>query len=595
MQKSQQIVAYRSGADIAACDPFNPEAALATPFARTGAFRHFEYSRDGSSLAYVGPEGLTVVNVATGEDVYTFARKGIIEVSVSPNGSFVCTWERQARPDPETKKPHLNLLIHCLTTKTVIAEHAHKAQASWAPQWTDDETMYARLTSNAEVTIYSTAQRGSTFKLRATNIAAYSLSPGRNPHIAIFIPEAKNGNPAIVKMFSLGNFNVPISNKTFFKADKIKFIWNKIGTGVLLLTSTEVDATGQSYYGENNLYYMSTAGNWDCRVTLDKEGPIHDVAWAPNSKEFAVTYGFIPSKTALFSYRADPIFEFGTGPRNTVSFSPNGRILCIGGFGNLPGQLDFWDMTKRAKIASVSCPNSTQLSWSPDGRYLLTSTLSPRLRVDNGWKLWHYRGVCVASHAAKELFQVMWRPCTQLAPNPESWAKRELSPAPAGLVEAVKPKPAGAYRPPSARLGPRAVPGASFTQPPPQKRTVPGAPQTGGLVPRNGSPQQQQSRGNSASPAGAQQQQNGNRGRTQGGKPASPAPAPAADAAPAPGTDPASIEKRSQYLIKKLKQIMGLKQKMANGETLDPAQVRKLESEGEVRMQLAEMGVTPPL
>jgi len=39
------------------------------------------------------------------------------------------------------------------------------------------------------------------------------------------------------------------------------------------------------------MYLLSAAGNYDCRVALDKEGPIHDVAWSPNSKEFGVVYG----------------------------------------------------------------------------------------------------------------------------------------------------------------------------------------------------------------------------------------------------------------------------------------------------------------
>jgi translation initiation factor 2A len=174
------------------------------------------------------------------------------------------------KPDPETNQVHLNLLVHCIATGEVFYQFAQKAQYAWAPQWTENESMFGRLTSNAEVSFFSTSDLGVKNKLRANNITAFSLSPGGNPHVAIFIPESKNGNPAVVKLFSLGNFNVPISNKTFFKADKVKFLWNSLGTGVLVLTSTEVDTTGQSYYGETNLYYMSTAGNWDCRVALGK-------------------------------------------------------------------------------------------------------------------------------------------------------------------------------------------------------------------------------------------------------------------------------------------------------------------------------------
>jgi translation initiation factor 2A len=60
---------------------------------------------------------------------------------------------------------------------------------------------------------------------------------------------------------------------------------------VLLLTQTEVDNSNMNYYGETGMYLLSAAGNFDCRVTLDKEGPIHDVSWSPNSKEFGVVYG----------------------------------------------------------------------------------------------------------------------------------------------------------------------------------------------------------------------------------------------------------------------------------------------------------------
>lgn len=59
-----------------------------------------------------------------------------------------------------------------------------------------------------------------------------------------------------------------------------------------MLTQTEVDNSGKSYYGETGGFYLlSAVGNFDVRLTLDKEGGIHDFNWSPNSKEFAVIYG----------------------------------------------------------------------------------------------------------------------------------------------------------------------------------------------------------------------------------------------------------------------------------------------------------------
>lgn len=53
---------------------------------------------------------------------------------------------------------------------------------------------------------------------------------------------------------------------------------------------------------------MAIAGTYDCRVELDRPGPVHDVAWSPNSKEFMVVYGTMPSKATLFDHRANPVY-----------------------------------------------------------------------------------------------------------------------------------------------------------------------------------------------------------------------------------------------------------------------------------------------
>lgn len=103
----------------------------------------------------------------------------------------------------------------------------------------------------------------------------------------------RKGAPASVKIFGLLTLNAaPTCQKNFYKADRCQIKWNTLGTQVLVFTVTDVDNSNKSYYGETGLYLLSAAGNFDCRVTTtDKEGPIHDFSWSPNSKEFAVIYG----------------------------------------------------------------------------------------------------------------------------------------------------------------------------------------------------------------------------------------------------------------------------------------------------------------
>lgn len=257
-------------------------------------------------------------------------------------------------------------------------------------------------------------------------------------------------------MFNIPQFNAPVSQKTFFKGDKVQLKWNALGTTLIVLAQTEVDKTGKSYYGETTLYVLSANGGFDSRITLDKEGPIHDVSWSPNSKEFGVVYGYMPAKTTIFNQRAVVTYNFPLAPRNTILFSPNGRFVLVAGFGNLAGQMDIYDLEKDyKKICTIEGGNPSVCEWSPDSKFILTATTSPRLRVDNGVRIWHVAGGIMYNEDMHELYHVTWRPqdassfarSDPLSPVPE--------PHPSGLAYKgtlkTPAKPVGAYRPPGAR------------------------------------------------------------------------------------------------------------------------------------------------
>lgn len=232
--------------------------------------------------------------------------------------------------------------------------------------------------------------------------------------------------------------------------------WNKRGSSILVLAQTDVDRSGKSYYGETTLYLLSTNGAFDARVTLDKEGPIHDVSWSPNSREFGVVYGYMPAKATIFNDRAVATHSFPLGPRNTINFSPTGRFALVAGFGNLAGQIDVYDLEKDyRKVTTIESGNPSVCEWSPDSRYIMTATTSPRLRVDNGVKLWHVGGGLMYNEDMIELYNVLWRPQAVEAAAPGD--PLTTVPAPhasaATYLGTVKTpsKPAGAYRPPGAR------------------------------------------------------------------------------------------------------------------------------------------------
>lgn len=201
---------------------------------------------------------------------------------------------------------------------------------------------------------------------------------------------------------------------------------------------------------------LSANGGFDSRITLDKEGPIHDVSWSPNSKEFGVIYGYMPAKTTIFNQRAVATHNFPLGPRNTILFSPTGRFVLVAGFGNLAGQMDIYDLEKDyKKICTIEGGNPSVCEWSPNSKFILTATTSPRLRVDNGVKLWHVGGGIMYNEDMVELYHVAWRPQSSDTSPPGD----PLHPVPTPHASALAylgtvktpSKPAGAYRPPGAR------------------------------------------------------------------------------------------------------------------------------------------------
>lgn len=404
---------------------------------------------------------VSVIDASVGHVVTTLPTPNVYELGFSPLGTYLITWQRPSKDDDGNATKNLRVWRTLSDeaeddgSRAVIGEYVQKNQNGWNLQYTSDEKFCARVVTNEVQFFQSNDLRNPWNKLRVEGVTEMALSPGKNHSVAVFVPERK-GMPAAVKVFAVPQFSQPVSQKTFFKGDKVQLKWNDLGTSLIVLAQTEVDKTNKSYYGETNMYILSANGTFDSRIQLDKEGPIHDVSWSPNSKEFGVTYGYMPAKTTIFNQRAVAQHSFDLGPRNTIIFSPHGRFVIVAGFGNLAGDMDIYDLEKNfAKVCHVKTSNCTYCEWSPDGQHILTATTSPRLRVDNGIRIYHVSGGLMYNEDMAELYHVVWRPqptsmyplndplVTIPTPHPSALAYLSTQKTPS--------KPAGAYRPPGAR------------------------------------------------------------------------------------------------------------------------------------------------
>ncbi|KAF8547890.1 eIF2A-domain-containing protein [Imleria badia] len=311
----------------------------------------------------------------------------IIESQFSPRGTCASTWESGTykntthQPRLEDGAQHKNLRTFSVSTGEELIAFTQKSQEGWDLQYTISESHVIRLVSR-EVQVFGLAEwvKGAVDKLRVEWASMVSLSPGLNLSVAAFVAE-KRGAPASTKIYGLlALSSIPTS---------------------LVVTQTEVDNSNTS------MHLLSAGGAVvDYRATLDKQGAIHDAAWGPNSSEFGVVYGFMPAKTMLFD-QCVTLHDFGSAPHNTISFNPLGRLRFFARFGNLAAKIVAFDRRTLEKVSTIDAPNTCCCSWFPDGRFLLAATLSPRLRVDNGIKIWHASAPLVHVQAVEEPASVL--------------------------------------------------------------------------------------------------------------------------------------------------------------------------------------------
>ncbi|CAH1403403.1 unnamed protein product [Nezara viridula] len=368
------------------------------------------FSPQGEYFAWANGKKVTIVSTSTWEVLAEMDRPRVCTLQFSPKGTYLMTWETFAvsQEKPEGT-PNLNI-YESATGKHLVA-FEQKKQTGWEPIWTGDETLVSRSVKN-DVLFYK-PEKINEIENRIANqrVHQYSISPAGSPYYVLCYVPGKQGQPSLGKLFQYPKFDTPIACKSFFQADKVDMYWNKKGTGVLLMTSVEVDKSGSSYYGKQTLHFITPKGE-NSIVQLGKEGPIHCVAWSPQSHEFCVVYGFMPAKATLFNLKCEPVFELGSGPRNSIYYNPYGNILLLGGFGNLPGTVELWEAPARKLINKMTAADTTLLVWSPEGTHFLTATTAPRLRMCNGFKMWHYSGTLLYErpwNKQEELWEVCWQ------------------------------------------------------------------------------------------------------------------------------------------------------------------------------------------
>lgn len=368
-----------------------------------------KFSEDGSKLMVIKSESsISIYDSKTSKEIRSFEIPNTLAASLSPCGTYLQTFQKLSSPQEK------NVTLWKTETGESVYTFSQKnmTKATWPSiRFSSDEAVASRMATN-ELQFFDAGDfsKGIVNKIRIPGIASAELSNKPGSHVAAFVPEIK-GQPGSVQIYACApnSDGQPIARRNFFRCSTVQQHWNHGSTGVLVVVHADVDKTNQSYYGESKLHYLTLDGSHNGLVNLRKDGPVHDVQWSYSGKEFAVVYGFMPAMVTIFDKKCNPLLELGTGPYNTIRWNPKGKFICVAGYGNLPGDMAFWDYVEKKQLGTTKAEWSVTSEWSPDGLYFLTATTAPRRQIDNGIKIFHYNGSICFKKKFEKLFQIDWK------------------------------------------------------------------------------------------------------------------------------------------------------------------------------------------
>ncbi|GFE54162.1 eukaryotic translation initiation factor [Babesia ovis] len=261
--------------------------------------------------------------------------------------------------------------------------------------------------------------------------------------LAMFSPNHQKFANGLVKIFSVEDLANPVYENLFTSAEEGEFFWSNRGTTAILRTFTNNVKGLSSYYGGNGLYLLQPAKGKHRTVMEPTEGQAHDVSWSKTANDILIVKGARPAELDMYDGNSgSKLLTFGRNNRNTIRRDPFDRFILVGGFGNLNGEIDIWDLKNRCKIAQTKSDCAVFCDFAPDGRYFVTATTVPRMRVNNCFKVFSYSGKLVSQIDFDELYHVY------LCAPGRVFTERDPSPGACTVQPTVKKS---VYRPPGSR------------------------------------------------------------------------------------------------------------------------------------------------
>eukprot|EP01084_Bolivina_argentea_P309284 534967_1 len=466
------------------------------------------FSSDGAYFAVLLEEGIEIYESYGGRQLTFLKHYRVRNVYFSPLNNFIVSyhhrrvddkhgncwvwkWGHHASSDAKDRKKDTHDTEQNDDTankediKVVYQFYLPEFDKKRVPlQFTNDEVIAARITQNGvlihEVKRLHYKSNNIIGKLDVPKAASVVVAPCKRPkdgntsgtnesqqpnaYILAVFAMPKNNKAATVTVYeyqyslamnkrsNATKLFTKISQRAFYGVDQCELLWdptNSYHHNLLAIASSDVDTSGKSYYGNQTLFLLSSRNNNTVKIPISDKGKLQDVKWSSSGKEFVMIDDH-PQKITVFDYRGNNISNLGQYARNLIRFSNDGRFLWCGGFGNLTGEMTFYDYKNIKENPNKSCLGYNTddacryFEWSPDSSTFVTARLYPYMTVDNGFRIYKYNGQRLFEETFDRLYQIRYRPSLkfvypQRSPSPNAQRKAKSLPKPQAKKRYVPP------------------------------------------------------------------------------------------------------------------------------------------------------------
>lgn len=343
--------------------------------------------------------------------IKSFDLEQVVSHDISPKGNFITIIQK-----PAIEK---NLKVISLKDFNIIYSfHSAIHPSTKWPQiyYSENEDIIFKHIKGV-IEIYTKTQNNEIIKISSienivefVNYEYINNNGDKDIYIAggrVEIDSKKNTKKSFFSIYNIKDLNKPYKDMPTSFIDSMKL---KISPDnqYILVNSINENTSNVSYYGNSTLYFSELKTGKFSKFVLP-EGPIHDFSWTPNGEFFIICAGHLPSKTILYKKNNSYVKDIVLGKFNRIYISPDSRLVALGGFGSLNGDIEFYRLDNCQLIGRANIFCCVNLFWSFDSKYLLGSILAPRVMVDNEYKILTYNGEVVVEDKDKgELYNCIW-------------------------------------------------------------------------------------------------------------------------------------------------------------------------------------------